>query len=396
MTFSIPYILFIILLLAIALLQSTINLNERSLRTLSVLAIIVFVLFFGGRGLIGWDWTNYYRDFRDAVSLSGFAHHQWMFKDPGWNLYVSLITTITDLIGIQGHAAFNFFVFVSTLIDGVLIYHFLLHSVTHKYFVFAFSVFFVFYGFTFETDLMRNAKGLMLFLIALRYVETREWFKYFALALLACTFHWSILVLVPCYFFIHRKIPMPVILTIFVIGNIIYLFGLPSISLIIRQVAQFMPGDIQERVLNYVASAVYGKEYGLSLGYIERTLVYLLVLFYQHKMISDDKNILIYINAMSIFIFICLYCYEFNIFITRFGALFCFGSWVMYAKLLKYMDKITGPILAILISGIIIVKMHNLSNNILYKYDNFLIEEVDSYDHRLEVFYAYKQKLLTQ
>ncbi|MBQ7210635.1 MAG: EpsG family protein [Paludibacteraceae bacterium] len=378
MNYSLPYILFIGFLLLIALLQSAVNFTERSRRTLSILALIVFVLFIGGRGFIGWDWTNYYRDFARAVPLSGFLHHKWMFREQGWNLYVSIIRTFTD--------SYNVFVFVSTLIDAVLLYLFFARYVGHKYFVFALAVFFVFYGFVFETDLMRNIKGLLIFLLSIRYIESRELVKYLALGLLACTFHWSIIVLLPCYFFIHRRFPLVIVIAVFLVGNVVYLFGLPSLSLVIKAIAQFLPEQMQERVLEYVTNALFGKTYGFTLGYIERTLVFVLVLFLQHRMIEDDKSNLIFINTFTIFVLICMYCYEFNIFITRFGALFSFGCWVMYPRLLKYLDKVMAPLFAILVSAIMLVKMHNMSSNILYDYQNFIFQKTDSYSHREQIF----------
>lgn len=393
MSYSLPYIVFILVLLLLALLQTAVPLTEKSQRCLSILSIVLFILFIGGRGFIGWDWTNYYRDFINAVPLKDFTSHKWTFNEPGWNIYISFFFTITDLVGLHGQAAYNFLVFFSTLIDALLLYAFLKHSVTHKYFVFALAVFFVFYGFTLETDLMRNVKGLLIFLYSLRYIESREWLKHYLLFALALTFHWSIIVLAPCYFFIHRRMPLLVVLALFVVGNIIYLFGLPSVSLIIRQVAHFMPEEMQERVLNYVDNAIFSRVYGFTLGYIERTIAFLLVLFVQHRMISDDKRLLIYINAMTIFVLICLYGYEFDIFITRFGALFSFGCWVMYPMLLKYLDRVAAPVFAILISTVIVIKMHNLSNNILYDYENFLVQKTHTYEQRKYVFDLYQDEL---
>ena len=381
------------MLLVLALLQATISFSERSRLILSVSAVALFVFFIGGRGFIGWDWTNYYPYFENAAGISDFTHHKWVFADPGWNIYTSLVKTITRCVGWQGMAAYNFFILLSAFIDGVLLFLFFHRHVGHKYFVFALAVFMVFYGFTFETDLMRNVKGLLIYLLSVRYIETNQWGKHFLLVALAITFHWSVILLAPCYFFIKKRLPLTLVLALFIAGNVIYLFGLPSVSLIIRQVARLLPEEKQTLVLGYVSSAVYGKTYGFSLGYIERVIAFLLVLFYQRRMLQENENTIIFINALIIFVFICLYGYEFDIFITRFGALFSFGFWVMYPQLLKVMDKVTAPLYALLLSGIMIVKMHNLSNNILYDYQNFLIEKVDNYQYRKQIFKKYQKKL---
>ena len=361
------------------------NLTDKSCKFLSFVAIILFVFFFGGRGFIGWDWTNYYQDFKEATTIRQVFSHDHMFNEPAWNIYVALIKTFTN--------NYSVFVFISTLIDAVLLHLFFDKHIEHKYYAMALAVFLVFYGFTFETDLMRNVKGLLIVLVGLRYIETREWWKFFLLGIIGTLFHWSIAMILPCYFFLHRRISLKWTLIFFVIGNIIYLAGLPSVSLVIRGIAQLMPTDQKETVLFYVTNAIYSKTYGLTLGYIERTLVFLLVLFYQHKMIEDNKGNTMFINAMMLFVMICLYGYEFNIIITRVGALFSFGCWIMYPLLLKYLDKPLKPVYWIVISAIILIKINTLSNNVLYDYQNCFIENIDNYDTRKDIFEKHYKQL---
>lgn len=388
MEYSLPYIIFLSCVLLLSGIQIAIPWQERTLKVTNVLIMAGFVFFIGGRGLIGWDWVNYYNAFEQAPPIQKFASYdKWMFDEPGFNLWMSLIRTYTS--------EFQVFVFLSTLLNAILLHILFRRYLESKYYALALAVFMVVYGFTLSTDLMRNFTGLMFFCIALPYIEERKWYFFFPLVALGCLFHWSIAMLAVCYFFLHLRIPLAVWMGIFAIANIVFLAGLPSVSLIIRGVASFFPTEERELIIGYVQNAVYGKQYGLSLGYLERTGICFFVLFYYHKLIEEQRSNILFINAFFIFVLICLLCYEFNIFITRFGILFAFGSWIIYPKLLNHLDKPFRPIYWFMLSVIILLKMNTISGNVLYRYENvFVSDRISTYEQRREVFEQNRNKLM--
>lgn len=388
MPYSIPYILFIACLLVVSALQLGFRWSERTLRITNIVVMAGFVFFFGGRWLIGWDWINYYDAFEKAVPIQQFmAHHNWQFNEPGYNLWMCLIRTFTKKYWV--------FVFASTLLNAILLHIFFSRFLEPKYYALGMAVFLVVYGFTLATDLMRNFTGLLIFCLALPYIEQRKWYLFFPLVALGCMFHWSIAVLAVCYFFLHLRIPLAIWMGVFVVSNIIFLAGLPSISLVFRGIAAFFPQEQRELMIGYVQNAIYGKQYGLSLGYLERTGICFFVLFYYDKLIKEKSSNILFINAFFIFALICLLCYEFNIFITRFGILFAFGCWIIYPKLLNHLDKALRPIYWLVLAVIIVIKMHTMSGNILYNYENvFVNERVSTYERRCEIFYDNRTKLM--
>ena len=387
MEFSFPYICFLAAILLMSAVQIFMPLQEKTLRIMNIAVMAGFVFFIGGRGLIGWDWTNYYTAFEKAVPIQQFlSFHGWTFSEPGYNLWMSLIRTFT--------AKYWVFVFLSTLLNAILLHILFRRYLEPKYYTMGLAVFMVVYGFTFATDLMRNFPGLLIFCTALPYIEKRQWYYFFPLVIVGCLFHWSIAVLAVCYFFLHLRIPLAVWMGVFVVANIIFLAGLPSVSLIIRGVAAFFPEEQRELILGYVQNAVYGKQYGLSLGYLERTGICFFVLFYYHKLIEEKSSNLLFINAFFTFVLICLLCYEFNIFITRFGALFAFGCWIIYPKILNHLDKAVKPIYWLAIATIVLLKMSSMSGNILYRYENvFINKQIQTYEQRRAIFDANHNKL---
>ena len=388
MSYSIPYICFVAVMLVLSVVQMGLNLNERLQKIISLVALAGYIFFIGGRGLIGWDWINYYIAFEEAVPIQKYLSYQdWTFSEPAFNLWMSVIRTFTNQYWI--------FAFLSTLLNACLLHILFRRYLEPKYYTFALAIFMVVYGFTLSTDLMRNFTGLLIFCLALPYIEKRQWYFFFPLVALGCLFHWSIAILALCYFFLHMRVPLAIWMGIFVVANIIFLAGLPSVSLIIRGVAHFFPETQRELILDYVQNAVYGKQYGLSLGYLERTGICFFVLFYYHKLIEEKTSNILFINAFFVFVLICLLCYEFNIFITRFGLLFSFGCWIIYPKILNHLDKALRPVYWFAISVIIVLKMGTITNNVLFRYENvFTSERIATYEQRREVFDANYKKLM--
>lgn len=387
MTYSLPYICFVAFLLLLSVIQLGFILTDRTRKSLNIIAIVGFVLFIGARGLIGWDWVHYYTAFEEAVPLQRFGnYHNWVFNEPGFNFCMSVVKTFTS--------EFWIFTFVMTTVNAILLHIFFRRHLEPKYYELGLAVFMIVFGFTLSTDLMRNSTGLLIFCFALPYITKRQWYFFFPLVLLGTLFHWSIAPLALCYFFLHIRFSLKIWLPIFIIANIIFLAGLPSVSLFIRGAANLFPETQQEQILSYVQNAIYGKEYGLTFGFLERTSICFLVIFYYHKLVDENANNILFVNAFFIFVFICLFCYEFSIFITRFSPLFAFGCWIVYPKIFSHIDKALRPIYWCVLVLLIIIKMNNLSNNILYRYENkFTSKQLTSYEQRYKVFEANSDKL---
>lgn len=386
MSFSTPYIIFTAGLLFVSGLEIALHWSESDLRRLNFLVLVGFILFFGGSNYIGWDWTNYAEAYKDTVPLRGFLRYDgWWFNEPGFNLWMSLIRTFTT--------DYHIFFFVTTLLNACLLHIFFNRYVPRKYYAFAMAIFLVVYGFTYATDLMRNFTGMMLFLFALPYIEKRQWYFFFPIVLAGALFHWSIALLSICYFFLHLRIPRWAMLSIFILGNIVFLWGMPIVSSIIKMIANFFPTEQHDMILDYVDNSVFGKEYGISLGFLERTLIAVLVFLYYPQM-TETAGKRLFVNAFFIFVFVCLYCYEYSIFITRLGALFGFGSWVIYPALLSCLDRPLKAAYWLVLSAMILLKINSLTDNILYKYENVIFDyPYSTYKQKRIIFNENKERL---
>ena len=183
MQYSLPYILFISLILIISIFQLGMPFDRKTRNYINYLVACAYIVFMGFRGFIGWDWVNYYSFFMDMKTSSiNIALNK---IDIGFVFYLASIKSIFK--------SYESFLLISTIINVCLLHLFFKRYLPAKYYALGFASFFAFNGFILETDLMRNIKSILIFLLALKYIELRKPMHYFALIFLALLFHWSVI-----------------------------------------------------------------------------------------------------------------------------------------------------------------------------------------------------------
>ncbi len=198
MPYSIPYILLICFFLLIATFQLGVQLDQKTRRYLNYIVILTYILFFGFRGFVGWDWYNYYPyftnlpNFTNLPTISNFIPEKNRYEF-GFSLFSVLIKSINP--------DYNFYILINCIVNITLLSIFLKRYVPSNLFAFSLVTFIVMEGFILEVNLLRNIKSVLLFLISLRYIENRKFFKFLILNLLGVLFHWSAIIYLPFIFF---------------------------------------------------------------------------------------------------------------------------------------------------------------------------------------------------
>lgn len=118
--------------------------NERKKHMLFVFSIILLIGFLGLRGFIGWDWWAYYPSYNNLPN--GFNY------EIGYEIW----SNIFYKIGLSYHH----FTFINTVAD-ILILAYVLKKYS-KYPIFSMFLFLAVQGLSFEVDLLRNAKAVLL------------------------------------------------------------------------------------------------------------------------------------------------------------------------------------------------------------------------------------------
>jgi hypothetical protein len=381
--YSIPYISLIIFYILLFFTEYLVRkqdthslLKNQIIRLLSIGGLLFF---FGLRGFVGWDWTIYYPGFDTVPPLykltaGFFADTRFEY---GFVTYFSAIKTIWN--------NYHFFIFINTLID-LLIIRELFKQYSKTSFSMSCLLFIIMGGFYLETDLIRNAKSIMIFLLSIKYLQERKILPYFILNLIGCMFHISAVIFLPLYFFIHKMIPKKIVLTIFISGLIIFILQIEYVSPILNEIATALGEKFTIILGKYLRTNQYSTAYGYTIGFVERVVTSGLIIYYYDAIIKQNRHNILFINSYILFFFFFFFFAEIRIIPIRVGGLFYFSYWILYPAIYNAIQKRNNRI--IFISYIFcysLIKIAGMTDNILYRYVNVLLS-ADSVEARLRIF----------
>ncbi len=378
-TYSIPYLLYLLVLVGLAFVEMRRLKYELDTRYIRWTVILSFLVFFGLRGFVFTDWIIYYRLFDIMPTL--------------WDGGLETLQAVTEVfeadieVGAAGYemgfilSTFlfkslipNYFVwvFVNTLVDIWLLDLFIRRY--SPYYVLSFVVFVAMGGLIIECNLMRNVKAILLFMVSLKYIEERRLLPYLALNLLGAMFHSSAIIFIPLYFFLHKTLPRWLLWTVFVVGNVIFLLKISYLQPLLVGLAEVLGGRLGVQIKIYFALDMYNQPYGISLGYIERVATFLLLILLHRPLVAlNNRNNLI-INCYVIYFILFFFFSEVMIAVERLTLLFVFSYWVLYPLMYQLIkDTVIKWVSMIILVLFCSAKTITTSSSIFSRYDNLLI-----------------------
>lgn len=374
-TYSIPYVCLFTLLLIFAAFEQRMRARWASLLPLRFVWGAVFVLFFGLRGFVGEDWSNYFRWFEQRVPTLWETSLWHIFTEadtePGFYMFMSLIKTLIP--------SYFAFVFCSVLITFLVLDSFFTRY--SRYYCFSFIAFMAFLGMGIMIDAARNLLSIMIFITSIPYIVQRKIVPYYGLNILGCLFHTSSVVYLLIYPFVHKRFPQWLLITIFIVCNVVFIFQVQFI----RPVLAFFAGMIDGRINALIESySNIQTAYGLSFGFVERNIMFVFViLFYNRLANSLSCNRVManfYVLYFSLF---CLFA-EIGVVAIRMSMLFIMSYWILYpniyAELKQYGNKVLFLLFYVTLSGF---KILIGTQMITYKYEN-LLWGIETYSKRVQ------------
>ena len=348
--------------------------NERKKHMLFVFSIILLIGFLGLRGFIGWDWWAYYPSYNNLPG--GFTY------EIGYEIW----SNIFYKIGLSYHH----FTFINTVAD-ILILAYVLKKYS-KYPIFSMFLFLAVQGLSFEVDLLRNAKAVLLFIISIQFIKERKLIPFLILNILGMTFHMSSVIYLPMYFILNRNYSRKIILPLIILGNIYYLFDTKLFIHILEYMSSVLPVAVGGKITSYLS--IIPQNYKLPIGtlYFERLVTFIMVFFFLHKekgsREKENQYSLIMENSFYIFYLIFLFTSEFFIASTRIGILFIYTNWFLWGDIIENLRdtkiKAVVFIIAVLIGGNRIYNHFDFNGNkILYRYEN-IITDHKSYEEKMK------------
>ncbi len=169
---------------------------------------------------------------------------------------------------------------------------------------------------------------------------------------------------------------------IFILGNVIFLLQIGYLQPLMLSFAEMVGGRLGVQIKIYFALDLYSQPYGISIGYLERVMTFLLLIFFKDALIERSKHNIILINVYIVYFIIFFYFSEVRIAVERLTLLFIFSYWVLIPLLYQLIKQTT--IKWAVVSMIIVfcgIKTASVSSNIFARYDN-LLTGIERYEVR--------------
>lgn len=375
MIYSIPYV-FVTLLFAFCAFFVQRHEGKEQKRAIEVVCLVVYVIFFGFRGLVGTDWLNYYPFFENC-SWDSYTFN--LLGEEG--LYEPGFTTLTLLSKLL-FGSFSMFCFVCCLINTFLLVMFF-----KRYFdniALGLLLFMCMGGVLFSINLMRNTIAILIMANALHYIVERKPVQYFSACLLALTFHISTLLFFPLYFFFHKKINKWVYLAFVTIGLLLFLSGAKLVTFLLTRLALVYNDKFEFMLTAYTEG--FDEARTISIGLLERLFTTALIICYYDKLLGMRKENVLFINAFALYYFFYMYFAEFDVMSMRLATLFVFCYWILWGDLLRCFSIENNRKLFVAFVGIYaVLKVIGVTANSNCDYDNYLFG-AKSYTERLYLF----------
>ena len=342
------YLMCFFILLVLAVLNIQMH-DKLSTQILTGLAAIMLICIAGLRYETGGDWDTYTMLFNHFPTFSQLIGRPAVFADvPVEEGFVLLSAFIKSLGGTVQHLFF-----VVTFINITLI-----ACAARKYTQYPVVALLCYYGilyFNLEMIYIRQAMAVALCFFALQYIEPRRIVPYLVFILLACTFHRVAALMIPLYFFMHRRIPSWVYLTAVGVGAVLMLAGIPWIQTIFLTVAGWLGENYADKAETYTENAMFAVNRGLSIGFV-LNLAMLVVLMFFKKQIDERPHGTVMLNMFAASLLLYYYCFELVEVSNRVRLFFLIGIIALLPMVLEAL-----PLFIERLAGLIVIALYCFS-----------------------------------
>lgn len=195
--------------------------SNSSQKTLNLIAIAMLALIAGLRNVGGTDFNVYRKIYNGIPKLGNFFQDYTVLDDKYSTFGVERLYLFFNSLCKTLHLSYYGFIFIHSMFMLFTMY-FALRKYTSEFSIVIFVFLYKFYFYNVFISL-RQPITIALFFVMLRYMEKREWKKYFLLSIVCFMFHTSSIVLFPIYFLNRLKLSKKLIigLNIFFIPTLV-------------------------------------------------------------------------------------------------------------------------------------------------------------------------------
>lgn len=321
------YILLYIIILIGMLLNNKFKKKEKNL--ILLFYIIFLVIFFGLRGFVWTDWNHYYPNFLSIEPIYKIfdlnSNYRNIDYEIGYKIYMSIIKVITS--------DYHIFTLISTLFDL-----FLIKKIFDYYnidFLFGILLFIGFEGLALEFDLMRNSKAILLYVYSIKYFDEKKYLKYLVLNLLAISFHKSIIIntlITPLLIYYYNFYIRISLFFTFILYKILQVNFIKKFLFCIKDL---LPLKYLNKIESYLVDPYYNVQSGIGIVFLEKTALFILVLFLYNKIYKKELKNKIILNSSFVYFFTYYILGEMLVLQERVGTNYIYIYWLLIPLILK-------------------------------------------------------------
>lgn len=343
--YALPYIYFMFFLLV--MLGVELNLKRHGHRTkyVCMITMLVFACFFGLKGFVGHDnifFYNAYEDWPVLQNFHGFENtiHGTLYE-PGFTLAAIFCKTIG--------LSFWQFQFLGAAIDGIILYYVFRRE--SPIFTLALIIYIAMGGLLLHLEQIRNQHGVVLFMLALKYVREKRPVPYILICAFATLFHYTSLIYIAVYPFLAVEWSKKTKVTIVVLTLCIFFFHIRFIDGFLSVMYKFSGASIQDKIERYFRGELLVSNYVFSIRHIIMLMsVYFFIIKPEKWGLEKIDNTLQNVFLASV-ITVFGFC-ELNVFENRMSQLFIVGIAVLYPQMLVNLSqKIYRQVIALVMIG---------------------------------------------
>lgn len=353
----IPFIIFYLFCVSLVPTRSSLYSSLKiELYQKNIVLFFVF-LFLWGWGVVGYDTKTYYSFYEKVPVLNDFFSYD-VDREILFYLWMSLCKTC--------NISYIIFRLINTFIDLIVLFYFFNYFLDIKLFPLAFVIYILYGGMYFEIEAIRNAKALSCFFISLIKFSKKQYLRFVLWNVIGFYFHIMIIILSFSMIFYRLFLKRKFVLFLFIIGCFIVILG-KGLGFVIISISSYIPGIIGEIIVRYVLNDSYNISHGLTIGFLERFFVFILIFKFQKKLELNYSITKVFISFFYIYILISFYFIDFTIVYERVASMYKFSYWILIPMVYKYFSKSNKYTFyaGLVLYGLL--KVYQQYNNIIYR-----------------------------
>ena len=383
LSISVPYFCFMAILVILVFVEFNLQNHNHRTKYVFIFSLFLFTLFVGLKGWTGMDVMMYYENYQEAPTLGDFFLGRYS-KDwyTDFEIGFNLFEVIAKTLGMS----YWQFQFVYVLIDSIVLFYFFRRET--NYCVLALLIYFIWWGWVFHAEQLRNANSVLLFMMSLKYVRNKQVFSYVLLNLLGMTFHTTSLFYIMAYPLLRITLTKNQLLWIFTVVMLIFIFRIKFINIVLTGLYTYGGQHIASKIQKYYINIVYADSYyNIGMRKIIVCFAYIMF-FFAPNYFKVSKNIdNVTKNVFVIYFILVFSLCEIRVLQDRASSLFCIGLIMLFVQ--YYADlkaRLHKQLYILCVIGIMFITGFKYFSVESYRYRTSFTADADyaRYDDELE------------